>query len=55
MQKHYMRKYELTTVLLVCTVVLISSIVATVYGVYPFEEFQLVDNHLTLSYPGNVN
>ena len=35
-----MRKYELAAALFVSTLVLLSSIVATLYGVYPFEEFR---------------
>ena len=35
-----MRKYELAAVLFISSLVLISSIIATLYGVYPFEEFQ---------------
>ncbi len=35
-----MRKYELATVLFVSALARFSSIVATVYGVYPFGEFR---------------
>lgn len=35
-----MRKYELAAVLFISSLVLLSSIIATLYGVYPFEEFQ---------------
>jgi len=34
-----MRKYELATVLFISTLVLFSSVVATIYGVYPFRDF----------------
>jgi hypothetical protein len=49
-----MRKYELATALFISSLVLLSSILATIYGVYPFEEYRPVSEwvgFLTGDYP----